>query len=71
MKLSMAMQGLAESFSMDRRSSACGIYVGYGYEASARAKALQGERQAAHDLISSQTSMKSRSWKTGGYFLTT
>ena len=28
------------------------FYVGYGYEASARAKALQGERQAAYDLIS-------------------
>ena len=27
-------------------------YVGYGYEASARAKVLQGERQAALDLIS-------------------
>ena len=27
-------------------------YVGYGYEASARTKALQGERQAAQDLIS-------------------
>ncbi len=27
-------------------------YVAYGYEARARAKALHGERQAAHDLIS-------------------
>ena len=27
-------------------------YVAYGYEASARTKALQGERQAAQDLIS-------------------
>ena len=27
-------------------------FVGYGYEASARAKALQGDRQAALDLIS-------------------
>lgn len=27
-------------------------YVGYGYEAIARAKALQGERRAAQDLIS-------------------
>ena len=27
-------------------------YVGYGYEASARAKALQGDRKAAQDLIS-------------------
>ena len=26
--------------------------VGYGYEAGARAKALQGERPAAEDLIS-------------------
>ncbi|MCY3774702.1 MAG: hypothetical protein OXH11_01840 [Candidatus Aminicenantes bacterium] len=27
-------------------------FVGYGYEAKARAKALQGERQAAQDLVS-------------------
>ena len=27
-------------------------FAGYGYEAHARAKALQGERQAAQDLIS-------------------
>ena len=27
-------------------------FVGYGYEASARAKALKGERKAAQDLIS-------------------
>ncbi len=27
------------------------FYVGYGYEASARAKALQGEKQEAQDLI--------------------